>query len=184
MAYLYDRVDKKSFSEFQNLFAASEGKVSIKTVDSLMYAYFRDYLQQHGLALETKIPKTTSYEVIAEGIEKLKKEFPTVKLLDQRNASFLLEEIGWIEDCLYLEVEEYQAADRKAKCGCRPLTNPSGFPRTRIRAERSSSSCGFTTVSSKRAAGQLQYHACVALEQARKQPLQKFTHIIVDESQD
>ena len=76
MAYLYDRVDKKSFSEFQTLFAAPEGKVSIKTVDSLMYSYFRDYLQEHGLELETQIPKTTSYEIISEGIEKLKKEFP------------------------------------------------------------------------------------------------------------
>ena len=37
MSYLYDRVDKTSFAEFQTLFAAPEGKVSIKTVDSLMY---------------------------------------------------------------------------------------------------------------------------------------------------
>ena len=151
MSYLYDRVDKKSFSEFQTLFAAPEGKVSIKTVDSLMFAHFRAHLQEHGLELEPKVPKTTSFEILNEGIEKLKGDFPGVKLLNQRNAHFLLEEVDWIQDCLYLEVEEYQAADRKA----RALTDDgrlSDFPRPRTPGGRFRvPSGGFTTPPSSRA---------------------------------
>ena len=185
MAYLYDRVDKKSFSEFQTLFGAPEGKVSIKTVDSLMYSYFRDYLQQHGLSLETQIPKTTSYETISEGIEKLKKEFPAVKILDQRNTNFLLEEIGWIKDCLYLEQEEYQAADRKGKVRVQAANQPQRLPKNSDTRRAVFELMRFCD-SQFEARGLVSFNTMrvLALEQARKQPLQKFTHIIVDESQD
>jgi SOS regulatory protein LexA len=185
MAYLYDRVDKKSFSEFQTLFAVPEDKVSIKTVDSLMYSYFREYLQEQGLTLETKIPKTTSYEIMGEGIEKLKKEFPAVKILDQRNASFLLEEIGWIKDCLYLEEEEYQVADRRGKVRTQTANQPQRLPKNSDTRKAVFELLRFYDRECEKR-GQISFNTMrvLALDQARKQPKQRFTHIIVDESQD
>lgn len=185
MAYLYDRVDKKSFSEFQSLFAAPEDKVSIKTLDSLMYSYFRAYLQEHGLTLETKIPKATSYEVMSEGIEKLKKMFPAVKILDQRNANFLLEEIGWIKDCLYLEEEEYQVADRRGKVRTQAVNQPQRLPKKSDTRKAVFELLRFYDKEcEKRGLISFNTMRVLALDQARKQPLQRFTHIIVDESQD
>jgi superfamily I DNA/RNA helicase len=184
MAYLYDRVDKKNFTEFQNLFGAPEGKVSIKTVDSLMYSYFRDYIQQHSLTLETKITKTTSYEVIAEGIEKLKKEFPAVKILAaERRFS---PGRDWLDqDCLYLEVEEYQAADRKGKVRVQAANQPQRLPKNSDTRRAVFELMRFYD-SQLEARGLVSFNTMrvLALEQARNQPLQKFTHIIVDESQD
>jgi SOS regulatory protein LexA len=185
MGYLYDRVDQKGVAGFQNLFAAPEGRVTIKTVDSLMHAYFREYLEQKGLALETNMPKTKSYEIIGEGIEKLKKGFPAVKILNQRNAGFLLEEIGWIKDCLYLEEEEYQSADRKGKVRAQAANQPQRLPKnsdTRKAVyelmrffDRECEQRGLIDFSAMRV---------LALEQVRRQARQKYTHIIVDEVQD
>jgi superfamily I DNA/RNA helicase len=185
MGYLYERVDQKGFVGFQNLFAAPEGRVAIKTVDSLMHAYFRDYLEQEGLALETKMSKTKRYEIIGEGIEKLKKSFPAVKILNQRNAGFLLEEIGWIKDCLYLEEEEYQSADRKGKVRPQAANAPQRLSKNSDTRRAVYELMRFFDRECERR-GLIDFSAMrvLALEQARRQPRQKFTHIIVDEVQD
>ena len=66
-----------------------------------------------NLRYRLDIAQPLSYEIISEGITKLRKQFPKVNILNQRNTSFLLQEINWIKDCLYREEEEYQEADRK-----------------------------------------------------------------------
>ena len=103
--------------------------------------------------------------------------------MNQRNAHFLLEEVDWIRDCLYLEVEEYQAADRKARAQAdnQPQRLPKNSDTRRAVFElmrfydAAIESRGLICFSAMRVR---------ALEQARRQPQQRFTHIIVDESQD
>ena len=80
-----------------------------------MHSYFRDYLSQNGLKYELGPPKGINYEIISEGVSKLKKQYPQVTVLDPKNQVFLLDEIQWIKDCLYLEEEEYQSVDRIGK---------------------------------------------------------------------
>ena len=185
MSYLYDKLGSRELSTLKSLFAAPEGKVDIQTVDSLMHSYFRDYLSQNGLKYELGPPKAMKYEIISDGVSKLKKQYPQAAVLDQKNKVFLLEEIQWIKDCLYLEEEEYQGVDRIGKIKTGSENQPQRLAKnseTRkaiyelmLFYDDALRKRGFITFSDMR---------IFALQQAGKNPRQKYSHIIVDESQD
>jgi SOS regulatory protein LexA len=185
MAHLYEKIENREFDEFQSLFRADAGKVDIQTVDSLMYPYFQAYLQESGLALKLGGHKGLDYEIVSEGVAKLKKQYPKVAVLDQKNTSFLLEEIGWIKDCLYLEEEEYQSADRvgKARTGAKNL--PQRLPKnSETRKAIFELMQYFDRELRARKYVSFNQMRVWAIEQARKQVREKYTHIILDESQD
>jgi SOS regulatory protein LexA len=185
MSYLYDKLKTKELATLKSLFAAPEGKVDIQTVDSLMHSYFRDYLSQNSLKYELGSPKGVKYEIIEEGVAKLKKQYPQVTVLDSKNKVFLLDEIQWIKDCLYLEEEEYQNVDRIGKVKTQSENQPQRLAKnsdTRkaiyelmLLYDDALRKRGFVSFSDMR---------IFALQQAEKHPKQKYSHIIVDESQD
>ena len=81
MTHLYEKMDCKEFAAFNSLFAATEDKLDIRTVDSLMYPYYRQYAQEKGIACNVWARNSTLYEVLSEGISKIKKDFPGVSVL-------------------------------------------------------------------------------------------------------
>lgn len=185
MSYLYDKLGTKELATLKSLFAAPEGKVDIQTVDSLMHSYFREYLSQKSLKYELGPPTGVNYEIIEEGMAKLKKQYPQVTVLDSKNKVFLLDEIQWIKDCLYLEEEEYQSVDRIGKVKTQSENQPQRLAKnsdTRkaiyelmLFYDDALRKRGFVSFSDMR---------IFALQQAEKHPKQKYSHIIVDESQD
>jgi SOS regulatory protein LexA len=150
-----------------------------------MHSYFRDYLNHNNLKYELGPPKAMKFEIISEGIAKLKKQYPQAAVLDPKNKGFLLEEIQWIKDCLYLEIEEYQNVDRIGKVKAQSESQPQRLTKnseTRKAIYELMLFCddalrkrGFISFSEMR---------ILALQQAQKHPKQKYSHIIVDESQD
>ena len=86
---------------------------------------------------------------------------------------------------MYLEQEEYQAADRKGKVRVQAANQPQRLPKNSDTRRAVFELMRFYD-SQLEARGLVSFNTMrvLALEQARKQPLQKFTHIIVDESQD
>ena len=129
MAYLYEKMDKVKNAEFSSLFEAPDRKVDIQTVDSLMFSYYQAYAGKKGLKYKVGVPQAMSYELINEGISKLKKQFPKAAILNQKNMAFLLQEISWIKDCLYLHEEEYQNADRKGMSRALQDSQPQRLPK-------------------------------------------------------
>ncbi len=113
MGYLYKKMEALQHGEFQSLFETPDRKIDIRTIDSLMVPYFKSYLTKTKQNYHLGVPQPVSYEIINEGISKLKKKFPAVSILDQKNTGLLLEEVNWIKDCHYLDEEEYQGANRK-----------------------------------------------------------------------
>ena len=185
MGHLYNKIESKESAEFNSLFGTPDRNVDIKTVDSLVYQYFQQYSEENKLNIKVGIEKAASYEIINEGITKLKKQFPGIIILDHKNTTFLLEEISWIKDCMYLEEEEYQSADRIGKVR---LQGEGGPQRLLKNSEARKAifelmlfygdklkKCGLISFSDMR---------LLAIEQVKKRPGQKYTHIIVDESQD
>jgi SOS regulatory protein LexA len=185
MEFLYEKMNTSEFQEFNSLFKTPERKVDIKTVDSLVYPYFQDYLKQEGKKLQVGIKKALNYDIISEGVVKLKKQYPKVAILDQKNTVFLLDEINWIKDCLYLEEEEYQSADRVGKAISQGDNQPQ-----RLQKNSDTRKAIFELMRFYDKA--LRERGCItwadmrimALEQVRKQPAHQYTHILIDESQD
>jgi SOS regulatory protein LexA len=185
MSYLYDKLDSKETAAVKSLFATPKDKVDIKTVDSLMYAYFQDYLGQNGLKYRIGLPNKTSYEIISEGISKLKKQYPSVNILDQKNTVFLLDEIQWIKDCLYLEEEEYQDADRVGKVKAQQENQPQRLAKnSKTRKAVFELMRFYDKALHERGVLSFSDMRILALEQSKNYPKQQYTHIIVDESQD
>jgi DNA helicase-2/ATP-dependent DNA helicase PcrA len=185
MSYLYDKLGSEELSTLKSLFAAPEGKVDIQTVDSLMHTYFRDYLSQNSLKYKLGPPKAMKYEIISEGISKLKKQYPQVTVLDPKNKVFLLEEIQWIKDCLYLEEEEYQSVDRIGKVKTGSENQPQRLAKnSETRKAIYELMLFYDDALRKRGYVSFSDMRIFALQQAQKNPKQKYSHIIVDESQD
>ena len=185
MEYLYKKMDNFQNGEFQSLFKAENKKVDIKTVDSAMYPYFEAYAKNHKVRYKTGIPQQLHYEIVSEGITRLGKKFPGVNILNQKNTVFLLQEINWIKDCLYLEEEEYQEADRKGMT----KSNTEGKLQ-RLQKNSKTRKAIFELMRFYDDRLQKKGYICfgdfrlMALKQARKEAKTKYTHIIIDESQD
>lgn len=185
MAYLYEKMDKIKNVEFSALFQAPDRKVDIQTVDSLMFSFYNEYAHSKGLNYTLGVPQATSYEVINEGIVKLKKKYPGLAILTQKNMAFLAQEIAWIKDCLYLDIEAYQNADRKGLARTQQDAQPQRLPKnsdTRKAIFELMQFCdqkidmqGLISFGDMR---------LLALKQARSAPPSKYTHVIIDESQD
>jgi SOS regulatory protein LexA len=185
MGYLYEKMEALQHGEFQSLFEAPDRKVDIRTVDSLMVPYFKTYLLKTKQKYRLGVPQPLSYEIISEGISKLKKKFPAIRMLDQKNTGLLLQEINWIKDCLYHDEEEYQGADRRGMVKTksevvlqRILKNSDtrkaiyelmGFYDDSVRKK------GFVSFGDMR---------IMALKQVKLTPENRYTHVIIDESQD
>jgi SOS regulatory protein LexA len=185
MSYLYDKLESKELMAMSSLFAAPEGRVDIQTVDSLMHSYFRDYLNQNNINYELGPPKAVKFEIISEGIAKLKKQYPQVAILNQKNKVFLIDEIQWIKDCLYLEVEEYQNVDRIGKVKAQSESQPQRLAKnSETRKAIYELMLFYDDALHKRGFISFSEMRILALQQAEKHPKQKYSHIIVDESQD
>ena len=185
MAYLYGKMAESEQGELSTLFDTPNRKVDIKTVDSLMVNHFDAHAAEHKEKFQLSLPQNKSYQIISEGITKLKKNFPDVGILNQKNTGFLLQEINWIKDCLYLEEEEYQGADRKGMVKSQAENKPQRLQKNSPTRKAIFELMRFYD-QALRKMGKISFSGMRirALEQARKAPQVRYTHVIIDESQD
>ena len=179
--YLYKKIEKQS--EY-NSFLADNEKVVISTISSIMHKYYLDFIKINNLQYQI-IETVKSREIIAEGISKLKKMYPKLNILHHKNVEFLLQEINWIKACNYMELEEYQNADRLGKTKTQEADKPQKLIKN---SETRKAIFDLMQYYDKKAKemGYISYYdtELIALEQIKNNVGQKYTHIIVDESQD
>ena len=183
LRYLHDKVNIQG-EGYTNLFGPAEAKVDITTVDSLFSRYyykFFDESQRKELLFSN--PKT--YAVIKNCAAELGKRFPNVGLMDPKNAVFLKDELDWIRSCNYLELSEYQNVD----ClGRQSLKQGEGPQRLRKNSETRQAIYELMLAVDARLAEEglidFKLRDILVLNQAREEPIPKYTHIIVDETQD
>ena len=185
MAYLYEKMDRIKNVEFSSLFEAPDDKIDIQTVDSLMFSFYREYSKAKGLDYKLGVSQAQRYEVINEGIVKLKKKYPDVAILTPKNMAFLSQEIDWIKDCLYLDVEAYQTADRKGLSRAQQDAQPQRLPKNSDTRKAIFDLMQFCDQKFHRQ-GMISFGDMrrLALKQAKSAPKNKYTHVIIDESQD
>ncbi|MBX4271087.1 transcriptional repressor LexA [Clostridium estertheticum] len=181
--YIYDKVEKDREYEIISLFEIDKSKLEIKNIDALMYRYFMEYCKSNNLQLQVESRQAIISSIIIKAIYDAKQYYSDVKIIEQSNLNFISEEIGWIKACRYLDVEEYQSADRIGR-----MSNHDGPQKLQKNSKTRSAIYKIMQLYdiSMRANKKVDFNdvSLLALEQIKKKPIKKYTHIISDESQD
>lgn len=183
--YLFEKVDDEDKAEYQSIFDNKENKIGIETIDSIMYSYYFQYKKENRLKYEVIDSKKEKYIVMAECISEIGKTDKSVNIIDQRFINFLLDEIDWLKSCNYMELEEYQNADRIGRMGKQNIEGPQKLMKN---SDTRRAIYELMILFNKRLLekGYIDFKdmAILALRQVQKKVNKKYTHIIIDESQD
>ena len=111
--HIYNKLEQEKKDEVRSLLwnEKSIDKLEIKTVDSIMYSYFCDYKRKAKKTLQIAT-NTQINNILLKAIADIQKKYLDIKLINPQNINFLKDEIVWIKSCNYLELTEYQNADR------------------------------------------------------------------------
>ena len=178
----YGRMTDSEQQEAESLFS-SDAEVKIATIDSLMFKEFRRFQNRVGKSFEIASPDQM-HKIMIQAIHQVKKSYPDVKLLSPKNSKFLLDEVEWIESCSMTEVETYQSVDRIGRA-----SGDSGTPQKLLKNSQTRAAIFEVARCFRELLGQValvtfKQMNLYALEEVRRSRSNKYTHIIIDESQD
>lgn len=117
-------------------------------------------------------------------IHEVKKSFGQVKLLSPKNSKFLLDEVEWILACAVKDVEAYQSADRVGRASGDGGTPQKLMKNSQLRAAIFEVAHRFMYLLEKESLVTFKQMNLLALEEIRRGNANRYTHIIIDESQD
>lgn len=179
LKYQYEEI-KISNDPLSTLFK-SGAKLEINNIDSLMFRYFR--VNNERGKLEIASPGKVK-DAMQKAIAKVHKEFPDIELLTDRHLKFFLDEIEWIKACDIPDMETYQEIDRIGRS-----EGGSGNPHKLLKNSRVREAIYtlmevYDELLLKDQLVDFKTMNQIALEEAMKGNHPKYTHILIDESQD
>lgn len=184
VSYVYEGAQEERNNQ-ENFFTEdNSGKLEIKNIDALMFYYFSMYKadNKQKVALATQ---TDTHNALIDAISDVSSRYPDVKIIDYRNFAFLKEEINWIKSCNYLDLYEYQTVDRLGRVS---KANQDGPQKIRKNSEQRNAIFEVLNIynNNLKKVGKIDFNDMniLALEQAKKAPKKKYTHILIDECQD
>jgi len=185
--YQYARIEEDDqIIDLFSLIGAGKEKVEIETVDSIIFKYYCKYKRRNKLKLDITTDNHINYQTMQLSISELKKNNPDAHILEQKYTSFLLNEIDWIKSCNYMELEEYQGADRLSRL------NKNGMDGGPQKLQKNSNTRRaifelmilFNKKLEEKGLIHIKDAAILALKEVKNCADKKYSHIIVDESQD
>lgn len=181
---IYDKIDSEEQENFQLMLTSSEGKLEIKTIDQLMYAYTMQYIRENNLNLKVKAKSPMMHNFMGQAIIVNARFYHDVRIMDIRNSQFFIDEIDWIRACNYMELSEYQNADRIGR-----TSNNNEGPQKLQKNSRMREAIWNVMQTYRmllKSDGIIDFKEAnlIALKQAQNRVRTKYTHIIIDESQD
>jgi SOS regulatory protein LexA len=182
MNYLYAKIEKDYKRSYPTLFEFPRDRVKITTVDGLIYPYYLRYSKREGKNFSTEANNNEKFKIIGEYLEKLPEEYNDLTLLTQENIKFLYDEIDWIKSCNYYE-EEYQNADRLGT-GKYEDHNYKLPKNSKVRKAIYRIMEFYSKELLKKGYVDFNDVRRMALDEMNNSIGKKFTHIIIDESQD
>lgn len=160
-----------------------ESEVKIINIDSLMYKYFINYARRMNLSLQPS-NNVLERKVMIKAIHKVQQHYPESKILSLKNSDFLLDEVAWINACQIEDVDTYQQIDRIGRAtggGGSPqkLTKNSDLRKAIFELMET-----FNEMLAQEGFVSFKQMNIMALREAQQINHGKYTHIIIDESQD
>lgn len=182
--YIYEKIQNEDKADFDSLFEVDKSKVEIYTIDKIIYDYY--VLYKRTKRLDYKIlTGNMKYTLMNQAIAELHKIYKDVAILNTRNSKFLLDEVDWIKACNYMELEEYQNVDRTGRAMKKSSESPQKLMKnSRIREAIFNLMLLYNKKLKEEGNIDFGDMALIALQQIKNNTVKKYTHIIVDESQD
>ena len=184
VSFIYDSVNEEE--EYQSGFFDDNNKekLEIKTIDSLMFYYFNLYKKDTKVKLEVA-SKQDCQSALIDAITVVSKKMTNIRIIDPKFLSFIRDEITWIKSCNYTELQEYQDVDRVGRVS---KLNNDGPQKLRKNSDQRYAIYEVLQQYNKNLEVKnkidFQDTGLLALKQANKKPIKKYTHILIDESQD
>ena len=180
--YQYHKFADEEQAQYEQLFT-SDSEVEIVTIDSLMHKYFTQYMRRMKLTLKPA-NNVLENKVMIKAIHSTRKKYPNSKILSPKNSNFLVDEVTWINACQIEDVETYQQIDRIGRA-----TGGSGTPQkllknSDLRAAIYDLMETFNEMLTKEGYVTFKQMNLMALQEAQQMNHGKYTHLIIDESQD
>ena len=173
-----ERYHQRSFFEKDN-----NDKLEFKTLNSLTLYYLKQYEKSHKLQLNIASEKECE-NLIKGAIEEVAKVYKKIKFINVDFIDFIKDEIRFIKSCNYGNLNEYQISDRLGK-------DPRNYVSPKILRKNSKQRQAIYEVLKKynEKLKKINKIDCddivlIALKEAAKKRSTKYTHIIIDESQD
>lgn len=166
-----------------DIFASSTKEVNIITIDSLMFKYFAKSQRRHKTNYQMA-DNSLEYKTIVQAINKVLEDHSSVKLLSPKNAPFLLDEISWIKSCNIINESTYQDIDRIGRSGGGRGTPQKLIKNSPIRSAIFALMKCYDHLLELEGFVDFKTMNLLAFEEAQHYPIEKYTHILIDESQD
>lgn len=180
--YQFHKLADEEQEQYEQLFS-KESEVEIVTIDSLMYNYFKRYTKRMKLALELS-NYGLEHKVIIKAIHQVQQKYPKSKILSQKNSMFLLDEVTWINACQIEDLETYQQIDRIGRAAGGSGTPQKLLKNSDLRAAIYELMETFNDMLAKEGYVTFRQMNAMALLEAQQMKHRKYTHVIIDESQD
>ena len=186
--YIYEEIERNKENEQLTLGIYESGdkdKLYIETIDNMMFKYFTSYIKEEKLEKLRVATEKQINKAMVEAINVVKQEYEKVNVLDRKNLTFIIEEIRWMKSCNYTDIEEYQTIDRIGRISNNNVESTHKLRKnSKIRKAIFEVMIQYNDNLKKEKLVDLQDVTLMALRQAKREVGEKYTHIIVDETQD
>ena len=183
--YIYEEIERNKEEEQLSLEIyerGNEDKLTIETIDRIMFRYFVSYIKNERLRIASDKQITRA---MIDAVISVKETYKNVNVLDTKNLSFIKEEIRWMKSCNYTNIKDYQTIDRIGRISNNNIESPHKLRKNSlIRQAIFEVMLKYNENLKKDKLVDEQNISLIALSQAQKQVEEKYTHIIVDETQD
>lgn len=178
----YEKLVEEEEQCIENLFD-THTDVKITNIDSLMYSYFSKYISRTNKKLKIA-SKAQERQAIQQAIQLVQQRYAEKKVLTLKNSDFLLDEVNWLVACRIEQVEMYQQMDRTGRA-----SGGKGLPQkltknSDIRQAIFELMELFNELLAQQGLITFVKMNALALTEAEQMNHGKYTHIIIDESQD
>lgn len=181
--YIYSQIDE---DEQYSLFGEKDkdNHIKITNIDKLLFYYFLEYCKENKKKL-TFVKSEQEQFIWQKCIYELKKSFDDVNILNIKYLGFLKKEISWIKACNFIDVEAYQTADRLGRTGTKGAEGPQKLMKN-SRTRQAIHELMVLYTKALHAAGLCDFQdvGLYALKYLKEHSIERYTHIIIDESQD
>lgn len=180
---MYNVFDEESKSYYMTLFSNMEHKLYFQPVNNIINKYFFKYCQ--GSRFNPKVLENEKEKavIISECLNEVRKLYPNLKVLDNKYMSFLIDEIKWIKSCNYMNLDAYQAASRTGRKFKKGIGPQRLLKNSKQREAIFKVLLLYNETLRKNNLIDSEDKAILALEQIKKYPDERYTHIVACDSE-
>jgi SOS regulatory protein LexA len=181
---MYNKLEDGTKQDYRTLFSNNIDRVEVFTLWDIINRYYFEYTNSNKSWFKIIHERSEKLVLVESCIKELRRKYGSIKILDSKYLSFLMEEIEWIKACGYRDISIYQQADRigrKAKKGEGPARLLKSSKEREIIYKLFEA---YNTELENNDLIDCEDISYLALKQAVNTLKGRFTHIIIDESQE